>query len=97
MTNRCCILLAVIWFFDKGGEQLRYEISRDRTAGRYRLAITHPDGRESIEELDQPTELIERSAQLMNTLRGHGWRVGGPTGHAQGGGTLEHPPDRREW
>jgi hypothetical protein len=65
----------VIWFFDKDGEKLRYEISRDRAAGRYRLVITRPDGSESVEEVDQPTELIERSVQLMNSLRGEGWHV----------------------
>jgi hypothetical protein len=65
----------VIWFFDRDGETLRYEITRDRTAGRYRLVITRPDGSESIEEVDQPTDLIERSVQLMNSLRGDGWHV----------------------
>jgi hypothetical protein len=65
----------VIWFFDRDGETLRYEITRDRTAGRYRLVITRPDGTESVEEVDQPTELIERSVQLMNSLRGDGWHV----------------------
>jgi hypothetical protein len=66
---------AVIWFFDRDGETLRYEITRDRTAGRYRLVITRPDGSESVEEVDQPTDLIERSVQLMNSLRGDGWHV----------------------
>jgi hypothetical protein len=65
----------VIWFFDRDGEKLRYEITRDRVAGRYRLVITRPDGSESVEEVDQPTELIERSVQLMNSLRGDGWHV----------------------
>ena len=65
----------MIWFFDRDGETLRYEITRDRTAGRYRLVITRPDGSESVEEVDQPTELIERSVQLMNSLRGDGWNV----------------------
>jgi hypothetical protein len=64
----------MIWFFDRKGEKLRYEISRDRD-GRYRVVITHPDGTESVEEVDQPTELIERSVQLMNSLRGDGWHV----------------------
>ena len=66
----------MIWFFDRNGEQLRYEISRDRVDGRYRVVITHPDGTESVEEVDEPTELVERSVALMNTLRGEGWRVG---------------------
>jgi hypothetical protein len=64
----------MIWFFDKDGERLRYEILRDRS-GRYRVVITRPDGSESVEEVDEPTELIERSVQLMNSLRGDGWKV----------------------
>ena len=65
----------MIWFFDKGGEKLRYEITRARADGRYRVVITYPDGRESVEEVDEPIELIERSIQLMNSLSGDGWRV----------------------
>jgi hypothetical protein len=64
----------MIWFFDRDGERLRYEILRDRS-GRYRVVITRPDGSESVEEVDEPTELIERSVQLMNSLRGDGWKV----------------------
>ena len=63
----------MIWFFDKDGEKLRYEISRDQSAGRYLVIITHADGSESVEEVDRPTELIERSVSLMNDLRGDGW------------------------
>lgn len=64
----------MIWFFDRNGERLRYEILRDRN-GRYRVVITKPDGTESVEEVDEPTALIERSVQLMNSLRGDGWKV----------------------
>lgn len=63
----------MIWFFDRDGERLRYEIQREH--GRYRVVITRPDGTESIEEVDEPTELIERSVQLMNSLRNDGWKV----------------------
>jgi hypothetical protein len=65
----------MIWLFDRDGETLRYEISRDRSGGRYRVVITRPDGSESIEEVDEPTVLIERSVQLMNSLRSDGWHV----------------------
>jgi hypothetical protein len=65
----------MIWFFDRNGEKIRYEISRDRKDGRYRVVITNPDGTESVEEVDEPSELIERSVQFMNSLRGDGWRV----------------------
>jgi len=64
----------MIWLFDKAGERLRYEIQRERN-GRYRVVITRPDGTESIEEVEEPAELIERSVQLMNSLRGDGWKV----------------------
>jgi len=64
----------MIWFFDKAGERLRYEIQRGRN-GRYRVVITKPDGSESVEEVDEPTVLIERSVELMNSLRGDGWKV----------------------
>ena len=65
----------MIWFFDRDGERLRYEISRDRAGGHYRVVITRPDGSESVEEVDEPSELIQRSVDLMNSLRGDGWHV----------------------
>jgi hypothetical protein len=65
----------MIWFFDRDGERLRYEISRDRADGHYRVVITRPDGSESVEEVDEPSQLIERSVELMNSLRGDGWHV----------------------
>lgn len=63
----------MVWFFDRNGQRLRYEVTRDRALGRYRVTITHPDGTESVEEVDEPTVLIERSVQLMNSLRSDGW------------------------
>jgi hypothetical protein len=68
------LVVVMIWFFDRDGERLRYEIMRDRN-GSYRVVITRPDGSESVEEVDEPTTLIERSVQLMNSLRGDGWKV----------------------
>jgi citrate lyase beta subunit len=68
------MVCAMVWFFDRDGERLRYEILRDRSMGCYRVVITHPDGTESIEEVAEPTTLIERSAALMNSLRSDGWR-----------------------
>jgi hypothetical protein len=65
----------MIWFFDRDGERLRYEISRDRAGARYRVVITRPDGSELVEEVEEPGKLIERSVELMNSLRGDGWHV----------------------
>jgi hypothetical protein len=65
----------MIWLFDRDGQQLRYEITRARADGVYRVIITHPDGSETVEEVAEPTEVIERSVRLMNSLRSDGWRV----------------------
>jgi len=64
----------MIWLFDREGERLKYEIQRERN-GWYRVVITRPDGTESVEDVEEPTELIERSVKLMNSLRGQGWKV----------------------
>lgn len=65
----------MIWLFDRNGEKLRYEISRGRADARYRLTITHPDGSQSVEEIEQATDLIERSVHLMTSLKNDGWTV----------------------
>ena len=66
----------MIWFFDRDGERLRYEISRDRHGWPLpRRSSRSPDGSESVEEVDEPSRLIERSVELMNSLRGDGWHV----------------------
>ena len=64
----------MVWRFDRDGERLRYEIKHDRSAGRYRVTITTPDGIRNVEVLDEPAVVIERSVQLANTLRSKGWR-----------------------
>jgi len=66
----------MIWFFDKNGERLRYEIRHDRSGSRYSVVITRPDGSESIEDVDEASALVERSVALMNSLRDDGWRIG---------------------
>ena len=65
----------MIWLFDRDGQKLRYEICRDRGAGRYRLVVTHPDGHEVVEVLDEASDLIERSTKLMESLRHDGWTL----------------------
>jgi len=75
LNSWCTLSIRMIWFFDRDGQRLRYEIRRGRADGRYRVVITQPDGSESVEEVKEPTELIERSVHLMNALRGDGWKV----------------------
>jgi hypothetical protein len=65
----------MIWVFERDGERLRCEISRDDMGGVYRLAVTWPNGTNTFEDIGQPTVLLERSVQLMDGLRRDGWHV----------------------
>ena len=67
----------MIWIFEREGERLRCEISRDESRSRYRIVVTRPDGSESIDEIEPPRELIEHSVQLMQSLRNEGWLPSG--------------------
>lgn len=66
----------MIWLFDRGDEQIRYEIRRDEAGAGYLLVMTSSDGQQRIEHIEQPTELIERSIREMQRLKEDGWKVG---------------------
>jgi hypothetical protein len=66
----------MIWLFDRGGEKLKYEICRQDGGDGYLLVTTEADGQRKVEEVDQPTELIERSVDQMRQLRKDGWKIG---------------------
>jgi hypothetical protein len=63
----------MIWFFDKDGEQLRYEIRRMPTDEAYELVVTYPDGRTDAEQVIEPSDLLQRCADLAQTLKQDGW------------------------
>ena len=69
-------MILVIWFFDREGERLRYEICRDDESGAYVVVVRAPDGSERIERLEKPTQLIERSTEEMRQLHDEGWTLG---------------------
>ena len=54
----------MIWFFDRNGEKLRYEISHDRLAGRYRVIITRPSNPRAAD----PEELASRIRAIDATV-----------------------------
>lgn len=65
----------MFWFLDRGGERLKYEISRGEHGG-YRVVVTAPDGKEFSRRIDKPTELIEQSIAQLERLRADGWHIG---------------------
>jgi hypothetical protein len=66
----------MIWVFDRDGEQLKYEITREERGDGFLLVMTEADGKQNVEQVAQPGELIEKSVLQMKKLREDGWKVG---------------------
>ena len=66
----------MIWFFDREGQRLRYEIRRTADDQGYELEVSYPDGRTEVEQMIEPSDLLQRCADLARTLKDEGWRVG---------------------
>jgi hypothetical protein len=66
----------MIWFFDRGGQRLRYEIRRTESGDKYELVIGHPDGRTEVEQLVEPSDLLKRCMELAESLKHEGWNAG---------------------
>jgi hypothetical protein len=63
----------MIWFFERRDARLLYEIRRQADGDDYELVVTFPDGRQEVEQFDNPHALIERSQRLQDSLRADGW------------------------
>ena len=66
----------MIWLFDRGGKQLKYEICRNENGAGYLLVMTSSDGEKRVERIEQPTEVIDRSLDQMHRLHNDGWKIG---------------------
>lgn len=62
--------------FDRGGEKVSYEITRDGKGHGFMLVLTSSNGQKRVEHVDQPSALIERSVEQMRRLKDDGWNVG---------------------
>lgn len=65
----------MIWFFDRQGQRLRYEIRRNDADDGYELVVAYPDGRTEVEKMVDPSALLKRCAELAESLKGEGWKV----------------------
>lgn len=64
----------MIWFFERHDSRLLYEIRRQADGHDYELVVTFPDGRQEVEQYDNPHALIQRSQRLQDALRAQGWQ-----------------------
>lgn len=62
--------------FTKDGQQLRCEIDCAQPDGHYRIVVTRPDRTRTTEDIERPTDLVERTAAVMSQLRDDGWTLG---------------------
>lgn len=83
----------MVWFYEREGGLLQYEVRRADQDGGYELVITLPDGSERIGRFQRPTELIEESLRTQRTLMNSGWRP--PPSHRQA--ELLHQLEALEW
>ena len=63
----------MIWFFERHQSRLHYEIRRQTDGQNYELVITHPDGRQEVEQYADPSALLQRTIRLENDLIAEGW------------------------
>jgi hypothetical protein len=64
----------MIWFFDRQGQKLRYEVRHEEHGDGYELSVLYPDGRVELERHRDPDILLKRCAELAESLEENGWR-----------------------
>jgi hypothetical protein len=66
----------MVWFFDRQGQRLRYEIRYGGTgAASYEIAVTYPDGRTQVEAVQDAVDLLRRCADIVRALKDEGWQT----------------------
>lgn len=64
----------MIWFFERASERLQYEIRRDDDGPGYELIIRASADEKTVQKVDSPAELIERSQHVWSFLLDGGWK-----------------------
>ena len=67
----------MLWSFQRGAEQLVYEIRRAVDGDGFELLIAQHDGTETIERFDDHVAVDRRAAELRQQLLDQGWWVAG--------------------
>jgi hypothetical protein len=67
----------VFWWFERGGQFLRYE-TRNISGVGYELRVVQPDGTECVENFVDSSDLTKRQRDVERDLAAQGWT--GPHG-----------------
>lgn len=63
----------MIWFYQRGGQHLYYEVRLRQDGPGYELAVWYPEGTVLTEQFDTEDALAERFLDLQNRLNREGW------------------------
>ncbi len=64
----------MIWFFEKEGQRLRFEVRRAPEGAGYEIEIIEPDGTRRVEPIADAVDLTKRFSDLQADLASQGWR-----------------------
>jgi hypothetical protein len=70
----------MLWFFERQGARLLYEIRREGNGSGYELVVCYADGTREVERFDDSAALLRRSEELQRGLVQDGWRQQQPQG-----------------
>jgi hypothetical protein len=63
----------MIWFFERDGLRVRYEVRPSEFGPGFELIIRFPDGRQRCELYSKHSALVKRQHQLEHLFQEHGW------------------------
>jgi hypothetical protein len=63
----------MIWFYQRDGEQLYYEIRLRQDGPGFELGISYPEGRVRVERFETEDALASRFLELQQSLQLEGW------------------------
>jgi hypothetical protein len=63
----------MIWFYQRDGQQLYYEIRLCQDGPGFELGISYPEGRVIVERFDTEDALASRFLEIQQTLQHDGW------------------------
>ena len=67
----------MVWFYERQGQYLRYEVRQEPVGPSYELCVRYPDARMQVEQFQDPRALIERFGETQGRLHHDGWTVAG--------------------
>jgi hypothetical protein len=63
----------MLWILRQGDKAAQLEIRHNASGTGYELVTTYPEGRIVIVDVQESIDLLERTVEVLKTLRAQGW------------------------